>query len=460
MKKAPGSMLMLAALAALILPACSQETVRVIPKEIPDVLVNPGMGIQTFNRFRDQPINPGLRWSEVGPEGAEPDATERVDFPDSSVAYFRWFWSQLEPEQGHYRWEIIDSALAEAHRHGQTLDIRLMPYDDKNPLPQWYRDSGARRANKPTDKDGGIWSPDASDPLYFKLWTALVREAGRHYDGHPYLDGVDISTVGYWGEGWGPYLPDWPTQKSLIDVYFEAFPHTTLLMNMGGLNYEAVKYGVDRGAGWRGDCWGDLSPGYAHSYDAYPVSLARGGMQEAWRHGPVSLESCGTPGSWHKRSYNLSFILNQALQWHASTINIKSTKIPDDWKAAFEDFQKKLGYRFVLRRLVYPKRVKAGSMMAVSLLWNNEGVAPIYGEYQVAIEVGDAVMPVPVDIRKWKPGDWLYEGNLFLSGKVKAGTYRFRVAILDPRTGKPAIRLGIEGRQPGGWYDLGQIEVE
>src|SRR5215469_7449671 len=89
----------LLALPAILVSNClAQQTVRVIPKEIHDVLVNPGMGIQTFQRFNGQPINAGLRWSEVGPEQAAPNAAGKVDFPDSSVAYFRWFWHQLEPE--------------------------------------------------------------------------------------------------------------------------------------------------------------------------------------------------------------------------------------------------------------------------------------------------------------------------------------------------------------------------
>ena len=61
-----------------------------------------------------------------------------------------------------YRWSIIDDALAEARRHGQRLAIRLMPYDDKHPMPDWYFTSGAKRANAPKDKDGAIWSPDAT----------------------------------------------------------------------------------------------------------------------------------------------------------------------------------------------------------------------------------------------------------------------------------------------------------
>ena len=67
--------------------------------------------------------------------------------------------------------------------------------------------SGANRANKPSDKDGDIWQPDFADPLYLKHWGDLVAEAGKRYDGNPTLDSVDISSVGYWGEGWSPYMP-------------------------------------------------------------------------------------------------------------------------------------------------------------------------------------------------------------------------------------------------------------
>src|ERR1041385_2929722 len=110
------------------------ETVVVRPEVSDEVLVNPGMGIETFQRFNGQPLNEGLKWSEEGPLGRQPDASPKPDFPASSVAYCRWFWSALEPSPGQFRWDIVDAALEEARRHGQTLAIRLMPYDDKHPL--------------------------------------------------------------------------------------------------------------------------------------------------------------------------------------------------------------------------------------------------------------------------------------------------------------------------------------
>ena len=176
---------------AFIASACAQTPTTVFrPKEIDDVLVNPGMGIETFQRFNGDAINPGLGWSEEGPIGKFAPAAGAVDFPASSISYCRWFWETLEPEQGKVRWEILDEALRQAHAHHQALAIRLMPYDQKHPLPEWYQKSGARRANQPTDKDGEIWQPDFADPLYLKYWGGVVAAAGERYDGHPDLDSV------------------------------------------------------------------------------------------------------------------------------------------------------------------------------------------------------------------------------------------------------------------------------
>ncbi len=169
----------------------AQTNVVVIrPKEIHDVLVNPGMGITTFQRFNGQAPNAPLKWSEVWPVAKLPQASPKPDFPETSISYCRWYWNAIEPEHGKFRWEIVDIALEEARAHGQTLAIRLMPYSNQDPLPAWYRNSGARRANKPTDKDGGIWQPDFSDPLFLKYWGELVAEAGKRYDGNPFLDSV------------------------------------------------------------------------------------------------------------------------------------------------------------------------------------------------------------------------------------------------------------------------------
>ena len=454
-----------AAIAALMFPVAlvfaQNDNVIVRPKEIDTVLVNPGMGVQTFQRFNGDALNAGLRWSEAGPTAVVQPAAEKPDFPESSISYCRWFWNVLEPEHGKYDWNIIDLALKEAREHHQTLNIRMMPYDQHHPLPEWYRNSGARRANKPTDKDGNIWQPDFSDPLYLKYWGELVAAAGARYDGNPNLEMVDISSVGYWGEGWSNYMPAFKYQKPLIDIYLKAFKRTPLLMNFD--EQEALTYGTEHGAGWRLDCWGDMRSPWGAMLDEYPEQIVRAGIQNVWERSPVSLESCGVPGSWYKHGYDLNYILQQGLRWHVSSVNIKSSAIPPQWKKQFEEFEKQMGYRFILRRLEFPKEVRQGEMMPVQMWFLNAGVAPVYRDYILAVELssseGKALIKTSADVRKWLPGDAVFDGTLYVPQTLKPGQYHFRVGLLDPRTGDPAIKLAIEGRQPDGWYDLGTIEV-
>jgi hypothetical protein len=448
--------------------AAQRNVVVVRPKEIHDVLVNPGMGITTFQRFNGQEPNAPLKWSEVGPAKKLPQAAAKPDFPEASVSYCRWYWNVLEPEKGKFAWEIVDLAIDEARAHGQTLAIRLMPYSNQDPLPEWFRQSGAKRANKDSDKDGKIWQPDFTDPLFLKYWGELVAEAGKRFDGNPFLDSVDISSVGYWGEGWSPYMPPFTYQKALIDIWLEAFKHTILLMNFD--EPEALAYGTQQGAGWRLDCWGDMRMSSNDPYfpaemlEIYPQQIVRTGIQNVWQRSPVSLETCYTVPGWKERSYDVDYIIEQGLRWHVSTANIKSAPIPVEWKAKFEEFQKKMGYRFILRRLEYTKVVEAGTMMPVHMWWLNDGVAPVYAPYDLAMELrspeSSKIIQIPVDVRKWLPGDAVFDGTVYVPDDFAAGAYDLRIAMLDPRTGKPAIRFANEGRQDDGWYAMGSLTVK
>jgi hypothetical protein len=191
--------------------------------------------------------------------------------------------------------------------------------------------------------------------------------------------------------------------------------------------------------------------------------VVRAGIQDVWQKRPVSLEVCGTVSEWKRDHFDLNYILEQALRWHVTSVNLKSSPIPADWKATFETFQKQIGYRFLLRRLEYPKTVAAGSMMPIHTWWLNAGVAPAYTNYLLAVQLrsanGSAVINVPVDIRKWLPGDAVFDGSLFVPENLSAGTYDVRVAMLDPITRKPAVRFAIAGRDSDGWYSQGQIHV-
>ena len=96
---------------------------------------------------------------------------------------------------------------------------------------------------------------------------------------------------------------------------------------------------------------------------------AQSGFAGMLRHGFGVEEEIG---------FDVNYILDQALRWHVSSVNVSRSPIPADWKPQFEAFQKKMGYRFILRRLEYPKTGAAGSMMPMHMWWLNAGVAPHY----------------------------------------------------------------------------------
>jgi Domain of unknown function (DUF4832) len=216
--------------------------------------------------------------------------------------------------------------------------------------------------------------------------------------------------------------------------------------------------------------------------DFYPQQIARTGIQDVWRTAPVSMETCGVPESWFREGFDVNYIIGEALRWHVSTVNLKSSAIPDAWKSQFEDFERKMGYRFALRRAEWTDTVRAGQTLGLTTWWVNEGVAPIYEPFVLAFRLrsstgselrssagselrssaGSAtsvVLRTTVDLRKWLPGDAVFEDPLFVPQDLADGTYELSVAMLDPFTLQPGIRLGIEGRGTDGWYPMGSVRV-
>ena len=152
------------------------------PKPIDDVLYNPHIGFQTFQHFNGDDLFKDKRWTEIGPEEYEgrPASLENKDHPYTTVAYLRWYWDQMEPRDGEYRWDIIDGALKTARERGQTLAIRVMCHDHagEHDVPEWFKKTGAKGGSVDVQRGGKLkyWVPDYSDPLYIKYWTRINRE--------------------------------------------------------------------------------------------------------------------------------------------------------------------------------------------------------------------------------------------------------------------------------------------
>lgn len=474
-------------------PGFCQQVVVVRPAEIDDVLTNPGIGFMTFQRFNGDELNPGPGWTEGLPIEYQPfdgDLTNR-DHPDTSMAYFRVNWRFVEPAMGDYNWAMIDQALATAASRGQTLALRISPYEggEEKDVPAWYRELIGEERPLPIEK----WRVDPENPLYLKHFGGLIERLGQRYDGHPGLEFVDVATVGFWGEGEGSHLLRRETWHSLVRTYLDNFKRTPLIFQP--LNGDAPDPGIlveglpiaaswpdgrnngtgpeMRYLGWRADCLGDMGfwrrtrGDWSHMLDAYPQDIIRSGMEEAWRKAHVTLEICGTFLRWRDtEGYDeavVRAIFDQALRWHVSSFNAKSSPVPAEWRPLVDEWLKKMGYRFVLRKFTYPAQVPANGKLAFTSWWVNRGVAPSYKAYPLALRLKGTersqVLVTDADIRNWLPGDNLYDDAVFVPGDLPPGRYELQIGLLDPARAAPQVKLAIAGLQQDGWYTLGEIAV-
>ncbi len=182
----PKALLWAMAGCALVSPALSQDRVRIVPERTDELLVNPGKGFATFQHFNGDPLFPG-RWNEQGPLtfSEEIRTLQNLDYPPTSLAYCRWYWDVLEPEKGKYAWNIVDNALLQARRHGQTLQIRFMPQSMVGTqIPKWYIEEARgfwvqeTERGTPEERKQKVWQPDYLDPKFLEYWGRSSGRAG------------------------------------------------------------------------------------------------------------------------------------------------------------------------------------------------------------------------------------------------------------------------------------------
>jgi hypothetical protein len=444
--------------------------ILVRPRESDEILINPAMGFQTYQRFNGDPIEKKDFWNDDGPTSysADPPSLKNEDFPDASVAYLRWYWYAIEPEEGRYRWDIIDRALETAKRRGQQLHIRVMPHDHLANLPAWYVQKG--RVFRCKLKSADCVFPDYDDPLFRSATEKLVSALGARYDGHPGMAFVDIGTLGFWGE-W--HLEGTAREKHLfytdvehwpwaVDIYFQSFKKTPLIGLIGCV--PALRHATAHGAGWRADCWGDFSQ-MRHMRVVYPRNITQAGVHDAWRRGAVLMETCWTYKHWHEKSWPVDYFHDEAARWHTSLINAKSSVIPKDWQPAVAEFQKRIGYRFVLRSVERPAQAHPGAPFRLTHWWVNRGVAPCYHEYRIAARLEgagrDIIIELPHDLRTWMPGEDRYlMDDVALPSDAPSGKYRLSLGIVRRGEKKPFVKMANEGRTKEGWMEMGEIDIK
>lgn len=470
----------------------SQTVQRVRPTETDEYLHNPHRGTTTFQRFQGDGTYAAWFTSDThGPIEFAPDAPVKDNLkyiPRTTLTYCRWPWSWLEPEKGKFNWKIIDQTLKTAHNRGQTAQLRFQPYTQavkfaemppttrRHPpvttvnVPDWYWDTGAKWIDK------GAYAanePDCNDPKYLKHFGDFVRAFAKRYDGHPDIESVDVAYAGFWGESGGNTTPE--TARKLTDVYIRSFKKTTLLSMLGtdGCKHaHKVTADTNHPAGWRADCIGDLRKRgnagvppelcWNHTFDAYPMQIVQDGLKDDWMKAPVTMETCGNVTTYFMGDYDLDVIIREGYRYHMSVFMPKSSFYPQAFQAKLEEFDKKIGYRFVLRQMQLPIEAKPLEKVNLLFFFDNVGCAPIYRPYNLAVRFRQGktskVVRLKNDIRQWMPGHTWFEEKITVPKGLKKGEANIDLVIVDEKD-RPKVWLAIQGLTEDKWHPLTSMDI-
>ncbi|MBW7981441.1 DUF4832 domain-containing protein [Enterobacillus tribolii] len=441
--------------------------VTVKPHAISGPLTNPGNGVASFHDGYGEHLTP-------------------EQYPDTGIEYQRFYWSELEPQEGKINFALVDAAFAAAARHHPAMNVglRVMALDEPasgSKIPDWLIKKGIKGNRTP---DGKTFVPDLDDPVFIRYARQLLNALGQRYDGNPELAYLDIGLVGSWGE-W--HNSNFPTLKPLlerytpaqlnryVDMHFSAFPRTPKVMLISG--GASLPYAAQKGAGWRADCWGDwhnFSTTWSHMRDDYPQRLqaaqaAWPGFNQGWEKAPVSLEICGYMAEWksiqHYTREEVQASFDWALAQHVSTINLKSREVPKEYRDIVDNALVKMGYRFRVLTLTHEAARYPGQNITLNGDWSNDGVAPVYLRYNLAWRLRDEagyITPLGTvageDIRHWLPGKHRVESALMIPQHLTPGRYYLDVALTDDQ-GRARINLANEGKLADGWYHLSSVTV-
>lgn len=429
--------------------------------------LNPYIGFVSFQHFRGENL-----YSDIVVEAKNKRTeTERVEcypisadaedngrqqgyYPDNTVAYVRVLWKEFEPERGAYNYDFIERIIDDAKSHGQTLNFRLMPHSTRacDDLPEWLKEMIPCPARPPMMRV----KDSPTDPLFMQLFLEAVRALGEKFDSNPWLDAVDISLPGAWGEGHKLELYPDDLFRTIVDTYAAAFPNTQLFTQISKphLVEYARKY---TNLGWRGDGLGDPY----HTTDYYPPLIEK--MPEQWKLAPVSFESYWWLCEWKRQGWDIDEIIEKTLEWHISTFNPKSMPIPYEWQSKCEYWISRIGYHFTINSVTYPEILKQNERVGLSLLVENVGVAPVYKKMSLILRLkrGDEIYDFPqeVDVRAWLPGKSSEALSVDLSSaKLQSGDYELEIGLACEHA--DVVYFATDAERDGAFYKIGNIAVE
>ncbi len=439
-------------------------TTSYYPVEIDEVLTNPYMGWVPF-------------------------ATSTNYQQPHSMVYAALLWSDLEPDaKGDYDWEAFEEKNNFDYWESKGVKINIRFYMDlpttssHMDIPQWlYNAMGSDKGDYYDCSIGKGFSPNYSDSVLIAEHERVIKALAERYNSDPNVAFIQLGSLGHWGEWhcW-PYNSseggpsgEFPTEdisNQYVSHYVKYFSGDKLTMrratNIGASNKMGLfndmfgETGSTEASGW-GWLW-QINNGYSDD-----LGQSQPAMPDFWKYGPSGGEFANGNSALYLTDSTVDETIRLAQVSHTSWLGPccpASLELNGTYQANIDALAKVMGYRFVLEKVSHESTATAGSNVAISMRWNNKGVAPFYFQWPLRVGLANdngvvTYTTVSADIREWLPGQTTLDTELTVPSTIAEGTYKLVVALIDPATNEPGIDLAIEGKRADGWYELDTITV-
>lgn len=363
-------------------------------------------------------INPCKGWLLTTPDAATLEGSPIV--PYGSVGYCTFFWKNIEPEEGVYNWQILDTFIDSFAKIGKRVcfGIEFFASGGHEGVPEFVYEAGAGWQmldfyNNISRKSTAMRIPEHDDPILLEKYTDFLDALAARYDGNPNIEFIDMRSLGNWGEGHSILWKDPSHRKEYVDkhlqLHIDRFKKTKLVTMWGEEQYEDiyVKHILEDGVGMRRDgIMGNSDgmqplpamgrgPGVFEFWGSYKILKDYG-----WWYGKKKTDAFADNGTniayffpkeccgWWDKGNSVLLENCGGITLEQSVLHGRPTHIRMEWgRSGAEDLLRenpelikrlanRMGYNFMLEAAQYTET--ATDHIDFTFLWHNTGISMLY----------------------------------------------------------------------------------
>jgi hypothetical protein len=326
-----------------------------------------------------------------------------LDFPGFNHIYLRLAWSYLEPQEGLFCWEVLDSVIDPWVAAGRGVSFRISCVETNASqcfaTPRWVMDAGAQGTYIDMPDGHQLWEPVYDDPIFLEKLEKFHQVFAERYGNKPWLEYVDIGSYGEWGEGHTEWTSKWERPFDVIqkhiDLHLRCYPDTFVVLNDDFVTGRPIddpacelitEYSLAKKLAIRDDSISYV--GYMKFGESTLRSPAL--FELLYQNGPVDLELEHYDKTKENDTWNDGAHLEAAMrEGHGTFLGFHG--YAREWLNENPDTAHRLanqcGYWYFLKGLEVAPIVISGATFPLTLLWENKGVAPSYYRFHFTMRL-------------------------------------------------------------------------